>query len=129
MGGTVAPWADGCKHTFGPIGLTANVRSTRLAGVTRTRVRRRRLTLTVLAAGALFWVGSGPVAEAVGPAEGPPPGPRTHVVRPGETLWSIAVRFEPRRDPRETVHAIAVANDVDPGALVPGQRLVVPTPG
>jgi LysM repeat protein len=98
-------------------------------GMTRTRVRRRRLTATVLAAGALFWIGSRPVAEAVGPVEGPSRGPRTHVVRPGETLWSIAVRLEPGRDPRETVHAIAAANDVDPGALVPGQRLVVPAPG
>jgi Tfp pilus assembly protein FimV len=99
-----------------------------MAGVIRTCVRRRRLVATVLAAGALFWMGSGPVAEAVGLVEGPPRGPRTHVVRPGETLWSIAVRLEPGRDPRETVHAIAAANDVDPGALVPGQRLVVPTP-
>jgi hypothetical protein len=109
--------------------LTANIRSTTLVGVIRTRVRRRRLTVTVLAAGALFWMGSGPVAEAVGLLEGPAIGARTHVVRPGETLWSIAVRFEPERDPRETVHAIAAANDLDPGALVPGQRLLVPAPG
>ena len=109
--------------------MTANIRSTRLARVTRTRVRRRRLTATVVAAGALFWIGSGPVAEAVGLVEGPSPRLRTHVVRPGETLWSIAIRVEAERDPRETVHAIAAANDVDPGALVPGQRLVVPPPG
>jgi LysM repeat protein len=87
------------------------------------------VTATVVAVGALFWIGSGPVAEAVGLVEGPSPGSRTHVVRPGETLWSIAVRLEPERDPRETVHAIAAANDVDPGKLVPGERLVVPAPG
>jgi Tfp pilus assembly protein FimV len=54
---------------------------------------------------------------------------RTYVVRPGDTLWSIADRFEPDRDPREVVYELTLANDVEAGSLVPGRRLVVPTLG
>jgi LysM repeat protein len=48
------------------------------------------------------------------------------VVRPGDTLWSIATRTSPSVDPRLVVDAIASANTVDPGALVPGQQLIIP---
>ena len=61
----------------------------------------------------------------------PPDGesPRTYVVRSGDTLWSIAARFAPASDPRVVVDTIASANGVDPGALVPGQRLSIPSVG
>ena len=49
------------------------------------------------------------------------------MVRPGDTLWSIATRFAPSTDPRVVVDAIASANGVDPGALVPGQQLSIPS--
>ena len=51
------------------------------------------------------------------------------MVRPGDTLWSIATRFEPSTDPRVVVDAISSANGVDPGALVPGQQLLIPSVG
>jgi len=51
---------------------------------------------------------------------------RTVVVRPGDTLWTIAARAEPALDPRAVVAAIEASNGVDPAAIVPGQRLVVP---
>ena len=51
------------------------------------------------------------------------------MVRPGDTLWSIAARFEPSTDPRIVVDAIGSANGVDPGALVPGQQLAIPSVG
>jgi Tfp pilus assembly protein FimV len=73
---------------------------------------------------------SGPVAHAVGvggSTQAKPP--RTYVVRPGDTLWSIALRTSPSVDPRLVVDAIASANEVDPGALVPGQQLRVPAVG
>jgi LysM repeat protein len=54
---------------------------------------------------------------------------RTYVVRSGDTLWSIAARFAPSTDPRIVVDAIAAANGVDPGALVPGQQLSIPSVG
>ena len=95
----------------------------------RTRVRRRRLA-ALGAAVALVGILSGPVANAVGvggPAE--VDRSRTYVVRPGDTLWSIAARSSPSADPRLVVHAIASVNDVDPGALVPGQQLTIPPVG
>jgi LysM repeat protein len=94
----------------------------------RRRVRRRRLIAVVLTAG-LVGLLSGPVAEAVAVAGHGGASSRTHVVRPGETLWSIATRYEPSRDPRIVVDAIASANRVDPGSLVPGQELRIPTVG
>jgi len=52
-----------------------------------------------------------------------------YVVRPGDTLWSIAGRVAPGEDPRATVDSIARVNDLDPGALVPGQPLLIPSAG
>lgn len=92
----------------------------------RTRVRRRRTTLSA-AALVVVSVLLGPVGHAFH-ADAAPRFPRTVVVRPGDTLWSIAGRTEPQADPRAVVEAITAANDVDPEALVPGQRLVVPAP-
>ena len=73
---------------------------------------------------------SGPVANAVGVGgRAEAKVPRTYVVRPGDTLWSIATRVEPSTDPRVVVDAIGSANGVDPGALVPGQQLAIPSVG
>jgi hypothetical protein len=91
----------------------------------RTRVRRRRLGAVVLA-GACVVTLSGPVANALGRSNGPTARSRTHVVAPGDTLWSIARDLEPSRDPRDVVFEIAEANGVDPGSLVPGLELVIP---
>ena len=90
----------------------------------RTRVRRRAVAL--IAAAATLWAVGGPVAEAVGLGDGPAAAGRTHVVRPGETLWSIARAVEPGRDPREVVFELRRANHVDPAGLVPGDRLALP---
>jgi nucleoid-associated protein YgaU len=94
--------------------------------VNRTRVRRRRLALTVSAALiAAAW--AGPVARALGTGHEPVPAARSsYVVRGGDTLWAIAERLAPRQDPRPIVDAIEAANHVDPGALVPGTTLVIP---
>jgi len=96
--------------------------------MSRTRVRRRRLVALSVAIG-VIGVLSGPVANAVGVGGSPEAPARTYVVRPGDTLWSIARRSAPSVDPRLVVHAIASANHVDPGALVPGQQLSIPAVG
>jgi LysM repeat protein len=60
---------------------------------------------------------------------GPEPTPVSttrYVVRPGDTLWSIAQRVSPGEDPRPVVDLLTSANDLEPGNLVPGQTLIVP---
>lgn len=69
----------------------------------------------------------GTIAEAVGHPEPEPAARSTYVVRPGDTLWAIAERAAQGRDPRPLVDSIASTNGVDPGALVPGQTLVIPS--
>ena len=51
---------------------------------------------------------------------------QVYVVRPGDTVWSIAVGAAGGADPREVVDAIAARNGIDAGAVVPGQALVIP---
>jgi LysM domain len=95
----------------------------------RTRVRRRRLVVIVVALGVTGML-SGPVANAVGVGGSGSARPaRTYVVRSGDTLWSIARRSTPSVDTRLVVSAIRDANDVDPAALVPGQQLSIPSIG
>jgi LysM repeat protein len=99
------------------------------AAMSRTRVRRSRLIVFCAAAG-LAAILSGPVANAVGVGGAQEAhASRTYVVRAGDTLWSIASRFARSTDPRVVVDAIASANGVDPGALVPGQQLSIPFVG
>jgi nucleoid-associated protein YgaU len=98
----------------------------RLGLVDRTRVRRRRLAVTLIAAsiGASWAV---PAVKALGAGSEPlRVSNASYVVRQGDTLWSIAERLSPGGDPRPVVDALADVNHVDPGALVPGQTLVVP---
>lgn len=54
---------------------------------------------------------------------GPPP--RFHVVRSGETLWSIA-EASYAGDPREGVWLLQERNDLSGPTIVPGQRLQLP---
>ena len=95
----------------------------------RTRVRRRRLIALCMMVG-LMGVLSGPVANAMGVGGAPEASTsRTYVVRPGDTLWSIATRLAPSTDPRIVIEAITSANGLDPAALVPGHELSVPSVG
>lgn len=62
------------------------------------------------------------------------PTSHTHVVRPGDSLWSIAARDLPRGSSEEAIarrwHAIYAANrrriGPDPDLIVPGQQLHLP---
>jgi nucleoid-associated protein YgaU len=59
-------------------------------------------------------------------ASGPPAATAasdTVTVQSGDTLWSIATRVAPRRDPRAEVAALQEINHLDGAALVPGQVL------
>ncbi len=84
--------------------------------------------------GAVGLVLSAPVAGALGrhsthadPAVRPAKRwEHVYVVRPGDTVWSIAVGAAGGADPRAVVDAIAVRNGIDAGSVVPGQALVIP---
>jgi nucleoid-associated protein YgaU len=103
----------------------------RIGGMNRTRVRRRGLAISVavtLAAVAGLQGLAGEAGAGVGSAAaGDRSNGRTYVVRPGDTVWRIAVRLVgPGTDPRPLVDEIVQANRVDPGALMAGQTLVIP---
>lgn len=92
----------------------------------RTYVRRRR-TVAVVAAALVAVLISPLAAGAV--RRGEPSAPAAQlvvVVRPGDTLWSIARRVRPADDPRRVAAQIAATNGVVPGALTVGASVVVP---
>jgi len=53
-------------------------------------------------------------------------GMREIVVRPGQTLWSIASAAEPGADPRDVVQQIMTANAMTGTTINAGQLLWVP---
>lgn len=68
----------------------------------------------------------GQILKVPGRAQAMPPSPTAseYIVQPGDTIWSIAVRFN------TTVEAIAVANRlINPNFIYVGQKLVIPSPG
>jgi hypothetical protein len=86
--------------------------------------RRGRIVVLVL----LLMLASGLTALAAAPGEASGrPGPAaTAVVRPGDTLWSIARRYAPARDPFETIDEIRRLNGISDYTVHPGQRLTLP---
>jgi len=95
-------------------------------------VRRRRIVLgtvavALLTALALPWSGTGghPLATP-GPALAGQTvaGHLTYVVRTGDSLWSIAERFDPTADPRPLVARLTT--QVGRDTVVPGERIVLP---
>jgi LysM repeat protein len=50
---------------------------------------------------------------------------RTYVVRPGDTLWSVAAHMY-AGDPREGVWKIEQRNHLAASTIVPGEKLVLP---
>ncbi len=91
---------------------------------------RRRVVLGLVVAslllGSFALIGSATSAQARRDGVGAPPAQEraTHVVEPGDTLWSIAGDLAPGSDRRATVAALS---EVAGGAaLVPGQRIYLP---
>lgn len=97
--------------------------------------RRGRVVIGALAAvaavglAALIWLAVAGRAEAAGHVR--PGTPAAHsmlrvVVRPGDTLWSIAAKADPSADPRIVIQQIVDDNALRGTAITAGQVLWVP---
>jgi len=77
----------------------------------------------------LFWLSAAAGAQAAGHGQQPVAARRglsQVVVRPGQTLWSIARRAEPSADPRIVVQQIIEVNALSGAVIQPGELLWVP---
>jgi Tfp pilus assembly protein FimV len=79
-----------------------------------------------VAALAIMAASSGAQASDHGSARGGYAGMREIVVRPGQTLWSIASAAEPTADPRLVVEQIMTVNSMTSTQIEAGQLLWVP---
>src|SRR5689334_10551421 len=86
----------------------------------------RRGRLVLLAALLLFTLGFAALAAAPGDAAPTDRSAPTMVVRPGDTLWSIAGRYAPARDRFLLIDEIRRLNGVSDYVVHPGQRLRMP---
>ncbi|HUY44358.1 MAG TPA: LysM peptidoglycan-binding domain-containing protein [Streptosporangiaceae bacterium] len=53
-------------------------------------------------------------------------GLRQVIVKPGQSLWSIALQAEPKADPRAVIQQIIEFNALGSQVVVPGESLWVP---
>jgi nucleoid-associated protein YgaU len=118
-----------------PVG-TASTRSTQSALQQPIRLTRRgRIVVSALAGvgvamlAALIWFAVAARAQAAGHVM--PGTPAAHsmlrvVVRPGDTLWSIATKADPTADPRIVIQQIVDDNVLVGTAITAGQVLWVP---
>jgi len=82
---------------------------------------RRRLAAGAVGLAVLVMAGKAGAALGGSPLAAPERGPAVtrHVVQPGDSLWSVAERLEPGRDPRPVVDTLTAARG--DGPLVPGE--------
>lgn len=84
------------------------------------------LSMAVVVIGAaLVWIAAASAPSAAAPGQAAR-GLHAVSVAPGDTLWSIAGRIAPDRDPRAEVAALQRRNHLRGVDLTPGQRLLVP---
>ncbi|MGH9090951.1 MAG: LysM peptidoglycan-binding domain-containing protein [Acidimicrobiales bacterium] len=123
----VVPWGPVTQVVQEPrTGTVVTVR--RRARVAR-QIRRRRAVAGLLVAGALSLLALPVSALAGRPATATPTAAAAHggvayVVQPGDTLWSIASRYEQGGDTRALVRELAA--ETGSTAAVPGERIAVP---
>jgi nucleoid-associated protein YgaU len=98
-----------------------------------TRRGRRVLAgfaiVVALAAISVFWISAAGGAQAAShhsAAGSAYSGLTRVVVRPGQTLWSIAARAEPTADPRSVIAQIMEVNAISSPDVQPGELLWVP---
>jgi hypothetical protein len=124
MEATLTATATRCKHMFGTE-LDFERAFADHQAMHRTYVRRRLIAVAV-GLGAIVAL-SGPVSGALGVSHEPElVSSRTYVVRPGDSLWSIASAVSPDRDPREVIHDLDALNEEPVDPLTPGMVLTIP---
>jgi LysM repeat protein len=91
------------------------------------RLTRRGLVAVVAVTGLLAVLLLTVARLSAGAAPGVPAAPVGSIVtvEPGDTLWSIAQRAEPKSDPRLVVDHLRKVNHLDSVVLSPGQTLKV----
>jgi Tfp pilus assembly protein FimV len=93
-------------------------------------LRRRRLRVAGVAVAAGLLVALVHPSLWAGEPGTAPPRHLTHVVAPGETLWSIAERNAPGgadgTDPRRYIYDLQQLNPAAARGLVPGETLTLP---
>jgi hypothetical protein len=104
----------------------------------RTRVRLTRrgrvvvaglITASMVLVAALAWLAGTARADAAGsgvPSSAVYHSLRSVIVLPGQSLWSIATRYEPRSDPRNVIQEIIDLNALSGTSVQPGQHLWLP---
>lgn len=70
----------------------------------------------------------GVLSDGRSPTPSAAPTPLVHVVEPGDTLIDLARTFYGDESAWPRIHEANREQLVDPDALVPGQRLVIPSP-
>jgi LysM domain len=112
-----------------PVRARTQVSSPPLRLTRRGRVVVAALAVTVIAAIAVV-IGLAAAGGAQAANHGQPRagyrGMHEIVVRPGQTLWSIASAAEPGADPRDVVQQIMTANAMTATTITTGQLLWVP---
>lgn len=104
----------------------------RARGRARAARRRRRVAASVAVGGLLVALslplrslGAAPAAhEGAGTGGAVPVGATVYVAEQGDTVWSIAARFDQGGDPRPLAEAIAA--ETGSGMVVPGERIAIP---
>jgi LysM repeat protein len=75
--------------------------------------------LLIAALALIAWATLARASQGAGPEQ-------RYTVRPGDTLWTIAVKHY-AGDPRDAIYRIDRRNHLGGSVLVPGERLVLPS--
>ncbi len=62
----------------------------------------------------------------IAPASNGAARPAHHLVKPGETLWSIAATHYNTDDPRRQIFQVEQANNLNDASIQPGQVILLP---
>lgn len=87
----------------------------------------RTLAVAVLVAACVGFLAGRASAGARASGSSAPVAAKVYVVRPGDTVWGIALKIVgPSRDPRPMMDTLLERNHIVDGLIRPGERLRVP---